>query len=270
MSEKCQIFGIVGRDISYSLSPVVFNALFVAGKRRACYRLFDLKDRTLDSFMQAIDIVGIDGFNVTIPCKEEIIPYLKRLDKISADTGSVNLVMNRRGELVGYNTDYFGIADTIERKLKLEVRSKTVALIGSGGSARTVYYYLMRKRAAQIIGYHRSIASERRFGKYIASLPRAESYHPQTYKDRIRGIPDCDLIVNATPESVAKLCPKLRSSAGMKIFELRYSARTKPSPHIVDGTYMLAVQAVRNYRIMTGEDVSAERIMNIIRKARRR
>jgi shikimate dehydrogenase len=270
MSESCSVLGIVGRDISYSLSPVIFNTLFEAEGQRACYKLFDLKTGSLDTFMQAVAVLGVDGFNVTIPFKAEIIPYLKRLDKIAADTGSVNLVIKRQGELVGYNTDYFGIAETIERKLKLDVHGMRVLLIGSGGSARTVYHYLTRKKAAQIFVYHRSIASKRRFGGFVENLPRVEMYVPRNYKGRIGDTFDCDLIVNATPESVTKLCPSLRPSARTRVFELRYGSRTKPSPYIVDGTYMLAVQAAHNYRIMTGTSTPVDRIMNIIGKARRR
>jgi shikimate dehydrogenase len=270
LRRPCNIFGIVGRDIGYSLSPVIFNTLFRAEGRNDCYKLFDLKEESLDAFMQAVAALEVDGFNVTVPFKGEIIPYLKRLDKIAAETGSVNLVIRRRKDLVGYNTDYFGIADTIERKLKVDVVGKRVALVGSGGSARTVYYYLVRKRAAQIFVYHRSSASKQRFSAFVESLPRVENYSACTYKSKIGDLPECDLIVNATPESVAKLCPSLRPSSLMKVFELRYSGRTKPSPHIVDGIYMLAVQAVHNYRIMTGASASVSRIMDIIRKARRR
>jgi shikimate 5-dehydrogenase len=182
----------------------------------------------------------------------------------------VNLVMRRRGELVGYNTDYFGVADTIERKLKLNIRGKSVALIGSGGSARTVYYYLARKRAAQIFAYHRSSASKRRFRGFVDSLRQVKNYCACIYKSRIGDLPECDLIINATPEPVNKLCPSLVPSAKTKVFELRYYGRTKPSPDLVDGTYMLAVQAAHNYRIMTGTRASVDRIMRIIRKARRR
>jgi shikimate 5-dehydrogenase len=92
-----KIYGIVGCGIGYSLSPLIFNTLFKAKRLPAVYRLFDISPEGLAGFMQAAHLLRLDGFNVTIPFKEDVIEYLQKLDPVAAATGSVNLVLNPAG-----------------------------------------------------------------------------------------------------------------------------------------------------------------------------
>lgn len=268
MKSEPRIYGIVGRNIGYSLSPIIYNALFRAQGLTACYRTFDLKDRSLEQFVSAAGIIGLSGFNVTIPFKGEIVSYLHKLDPAADATVAANMVIARRNGLVGYNTDYPGIKATVENRLKCNIQGQKVALIGSGGSARTAFRYLWKKRAGAIAVYHRSRESERRFEAFVESLDAGRNYVPVRYSDRLSLDEDTVLCINATPALITRLLAGRMIPAGVRVFELRYFGRQVARPYVVNGEYMLAVQAALNYKIMTGIDVPVSRIMNIVKKAR--
>ena len=93
--------GLIGERLSHSYSAIIHNDI---GKYK--YELFSLPESELELFLQRRDFSGI---NVTIPYKKAVIPYCDRLDSTAHRIGSVNtIVKDSRGELCGYNTDYFG------------------------------------------------------------------------------------------------------------------------------------------------------------------
>jgi shikimate dehydrogenase len=269
MKTDGKIFGIVGCNIGYTLSPTIYNSLFKSEKIRACYRVFDLAESSIDDFMNAANLLNLDGFNVTIPFKTDILTFLHKLDRIAAATFSVNQVICRNGKYLGYNTDYDGIASTLRDKLRIDVKGKRIAIIGSGGSARTAYYYSVKQRAKRITVYHRSVEGMRKFQAYARTLPRREEIELVQYDKKLGKLDDFDLCINATPAAYSTLHSGKRSRK-MKLFELGYTGRQPKSRGHVNGFYMLAVQAARNFEIMTGRKVSTDRILTIIREARRR
>lgn len=270
MTTTGKLFGIIGHKIGYSLSPVIYNRLFVQSQIAAGYGLFDIAPSELTTFMESVRLLPLDAFNVTTPYKTEIISHLDKLDAIALACSSVNLVTNRRGGLTGCNTDYQGIKATIEQKLKLYPAGKRVAIIGSGGAARTVYYYLIRSRAKQVTVYHHSADREREFAAYTGSLPRADSYICRSFRKKIPDLADIDLCVNCTPQPVSRLLSSNVLKQVGRVFELRYNTGIRPGKHYCDGDFMLAVQAAANFELMTGMAVNVDKIVKIIGQARRR
>lgn len=259
------IFGIIGSGIGYSLSPRIFNTLFREEKVPAVYRLFDLRPDGLPEFVRAARLLNVDGFNVTIPFKEDIIEYLHRLDNIAAATGSVNLVLNKKGRWFGYNTDYCGIEATLHRLKALRLKGCRVAIIGSGGAARTVYYLLAKHNVGRISVFHHSARRAESFASYVQGLRHPDSYEAMRFSRRIKSLPDCDLLVNCTPQPLEKMLPEGQLSSAGHIFDLRYAGAGLRGKRIVDGSYMLAVQAAHNFKLMTGVTVAAERVLKIMK-----
>ena len=264
MAGETAIYGIVGENIDYSLSPAIFATLFKRHQVDAIYQRFDIGKAQLAAFVIAARTVPIAGFNVTIPHKENITQYLSGCDPISTATGSVNLVINRAGKLHGHNTDYAGVAASIEEKLALRVAGKRVIVVGSGGAARTVFYYLVQKRAAVITVLHHSPAREKSFSKWARGIVGKAIYQSQMLNKRQAEFGDADLVVNCTPELIGRLFDRKSVGAMRRVFELRYSSGRKPSKTYVSGEYMLAIQACEAYRIITGIKVAAEDMMRIV------
>jgi shikimate dehydrogenase len=264
MKQNTPIYGIIGTDIGHSLSPTIYQELFEQKDIRAIYNIFDLRNSDLSDFIKSARLLPLAGFNVTIPHKRAIISLLDRLDFVAEQTQSANLVINRKGVLHGYNTDYEGIRQSIESRLRLVVRGANVAIIGSGGGAQTAYYYLVSHGARAIHVYHRSPASLLRFGSFVRRLPRPSSYRPALLEDAIDDLTGCDLCINCTPVSITDLADRTVLKRVARIFELRYGNYDLIKRAHLRGNYMLAVQAIRNFKVMTGQEVTANRVLKII------
>lgn len=124
-------FGLTGYPLGHSLSPVIHRELFKIGGINGEYNLFEISPDALKNKFSKL--TGLDGFNVTIPHKIDVIPLLDELDERAALFGAVNTVKPGK-KLKGYNTDCYGFLRAI--KMADIDLSGNVLLCGSGGVAR--------------------------------------------------------------------------------------------------------------------------------------
>ena len=95
--------------------------------------------------------MGVSGFNVTVPYKEEIIPYLDELDALARRIGAVNTVLNQKGRFIGYNTDALGFIASLKEDLDFVPKSKNIFIVGAGGAARAIGFALAKEKAKSIV-----------------------------------------------------------------------------------------------------------------------
>src|SRR5665648_975226 len=117
---QTKIFGILVRPVAHARSPAMYNAAFRHRGVNAAYVAFPVTD--LAQAVSGLRGLGIGGVSVTIPFKEEIIPFLDELDPQAARIGSVNTVVNRDGRLSGHNTDWLGAVTALQAKTSLKGR----------------------------------------------------------------------------------------------------------------------------------------------------
>lgn len=154
-------YGLLGKNIAYSFSKGYFTQKFKdLGLHDHSYENFDLKDIQEVEHMFTKN-TAIKGFNVTIPYKEAIIPYLTEIDQKAKKIGAVNTVKITKNGLKGYNTDAYGFKKSIDPFLQ---KSHTRALIlGTGGASKAVafvfdecdipYTYVSRHPKQQQLSY---------------------------------------------------------------------------------------------------------------------
>jgi 3-dehydroquinate dehydratase/shikimate dehydrogenase len=148
VTRQTRVYGVIGDPIGHSLSPLMHNAAFAARAVDAVYLPFRV--RRLDDFIKAVREFGISGFSVTLPHKENILKYLDGCDPLAVEIGAVNTVQVRRGgRLYGYNTDYTGVLQSIERHVPLA--GSRVLLAGAGGSARAAAFALAKSGASVVV-----------------------------------------------------------------------------------------------------------------------
>ena len=129
-------FGIIGYPLLHSFSARYFNEKFATEQIDAEYSLYPMKDLTSEKMNELMDHLA--GFNVTLPHKQAVIPFLERLDETAQAIGAVNVVHTR----VGYNPDCLGFIDSI-RPLLREYDRKALVL-GTGGASKAVCYGLRK------------------------------------------------------------------------------------------------------------------------------
>ena len=134
-------YGLIGKKLGHSFSREIHQRL--GGYD---YLLQELTPVQLPAFLEKRDFRGI---NVTIPYKQTVIPLLDEVDPKAAAIGAVNTIVNRRGRLCGYNTDYDGMA-ALARHAGLTLKNKNVLILGTGGTSRTAMTVAADLGAAEI------------------------------------------------------------------------------------------------------------------------
>ncbi|WP_335965924.1 shikimate dehydrogenase [Galbibacter sp. PAP.153] len=154
-------FGLLGRNISYSFSQGYFTEKFKElGLTGYSYVNFDVQK--IEDFQEIINSTkGLVGFNITIPYKEAIFPYLTAIDPEAKEIGAVNVVKVVPNGLKGYNTDVHGFKESLRPHLK--PWHTNALILGTGGASKAVahalkslqipYKYVSRTASSGKIGY---------------------------------------------------------------------------------------------------------------------
>ena len=131
-------FALIGHPVSHSFSAQYLNSRFQNEDIDAYYELIDLPD--IDKFIALARSGKYQGFNVTIPHKKAIIPYLDQLSPEAAAIGAVNVIQIKDNKLIGHNTDIIGFRNTFEPMLK--PNHSHAVILGTGGASQAVQYVL--------------------------------------------------------------------------------------------------------------------------------
>ncbi|MBL7704853.1 MAG: shikimate dehydrogenase [Taibaiella sp.] len=129
-----KVYGIIGKSLQHSFSPRYFNNKFSDYNIDAVYEAFELEN--IDAFPGLLRQKQLAGINVTIPYKEQVIPFLDELDPSAESIGAVNCIQAHKGRLVGYNTDITGFTRSLQPLLKAQHRRALV--LGTGGAAKAI------------------------------------------------------------------------------------------------------------------------------------
>jgi shikimate dehydrogenase len=134
-----QRYGLIGFPLKNSNSANYFNQKFAEQGIDAIYQNFALE--SIETFPELIkNHLDLNGLNVTIPFKQQVIPFLNHLDLVAQQIGAVNTIKFTQNELIGYNTDVFGFEKSILPLLKPWHQSALV--LGTGGASKAVNYVL--------------------------------------------------------------------------------------------------------------------------------
>ena len=141
--------GIVAEKLGHSLSPYIHNYWSKKYNRNLKYQKFEISKKKLTNFFEAFKKnKKFKGFNVTIPYKTNIISLCDKTTLKSKKIGSVNLVYKKNNLIIGDNTDVIGFEKSFKKLNKIQ--SKKILLIGAGGAARSILYYLNKKSIENI------------------------------------------------------------------------------------------------------------------------
>ena len=173
-----KLFGLLGKDIGYSFSRNYFSKKFAVENLKHQYVNFDLND--LSNFGELLNQKDIAGMNVTIPYKQDVIPFLDTLDPVAKAIGAVNTIVFKNGEKIGYNTDHIGFKKTLLKHLK--PHQKQALVLGTGGASKAICYVLEQLNI-KVLKVSRNEAKDKK------------TYAQLTNKDYI----DHTLIINCTP-----------------------------------------------------------------------
>lgn len=260
-----KVFGVVGDPISQSLSPAIMNA---ALRRENVNGVFlALHAKSIKDLMACMREIPIHGLAITMPYKEEIIPFLDNTDPATAKIGACNTVVRSQdGKLYGFNTDTSGVVRPLEARMTLnDVR---ILVLGAGGAARAAAFGL-KDRGAQIFILNRSLPAAQK----LARQAKARTIKRADLK-RL----DFDVIINATPVGMGNDRESPLNADEIKaqyVFDMIYDpAETKllrlakeRGAQVIAGSEMFVHQAARQFEIWTGKPAPRDEMLRIVQVA---
>lgn len=270
ISGSTEIYGLIGDPVEHSFSPPMMNAAFSSMNLDARYLAFQVKAEEVFEAIAGIRALNVAGVNVTVPHKSSVIPYLDEVTPLAKKIGAVNTISNVKGHLTGTNTDFSGFIRSL-KTLNFSPKNKTIALLGSGGSARALLAGLADAGALRVIVHNRTAE---RAEKLVTEFSQ---YFPQTKLEAVslQTIHETplDLLVNTTTVGMfssdlpvdLKECRKINLLADI-IYSPRQTSLLKQAEELgitaVNGIGMLLYQGCDAFTFWTGKQAPEEVMRN--------
>jgi 3-dehydroquinate dehydratase/shikimate dehydrogenase len=255
-----RVYGVLGSDVTRSLSPALHNRAFSLLGIDAVY--VPLQAEALEPFVAALPTLGVAGFSVTRPYKTAILRYLFDVEEKAAQAGSVNTVVVREGLLYGSSTDGAGVLRPL--RAKTAIKGRRVVILGAGGAARAAAFALRDAGArVAILARDRARAAELAAAVGGAHDPLdALALHP------------FDILINATPlgsgaaPGETPVHVTLHRQAAV-VFDMVYEPRETPFLRdagaagcaTIDGLQMLVAQGAAQFETWTGREAPVEAML---------
>ncbi len=208
ISGTTTLLGLIGTPVEHSKSPAMYNHCFQKFGLDWAYLAFNIPQEKAGDAVQAIRTLGMRGANVTMPCKNAVIPYLDKLTPAAEAIQAVNTIVNENGTLVGHNTDGCGYTQNLRRS-GVEVKGKRIVLLGGGGAASAIAIQAALEGAAEIAVFNLKDAFWPRVEKGLQAIAKAAPGCAITLNDLQdrealhQAILRCDILSNATRVGMA-------------------------------------------------------------------
>lgn len=257
-----KILGVIGDPVAHTSSPAMHNAALEALALDYVYVAFHVDPSHLSQAIAGMRALGVAGLNVTVPHKQEVMQYVDEVSPEAVAIGAVNTIANREGRLIGYNTDAFGIIESLKRDGGMETLPAQVALLGAGGAARAILYALLAQpEVERVCLFNRTVAKAEalaadldQHGKVVVG--------PMSSAD----IKEAGLLINSTSvgmhphEGESPLVDASVLHADMLVADIVYKPQKTRlmeqaeavGAKSINGLGMLAWQGARSFEIWTG------------------
>ena len=184
-------FLVIGNPIKHSLSPQLHQYWFGKNKINAEYKKLKIDQKQIKKILDKIRKKQIEGINVTIPFKNSVIKYLDILEGDAKKTSSVNTIYLRKQKLIGDNTDVYGFAFGILKKIKSKI--KAAGIIGAGGVTSSIILALIKKGVRKIYITNRTFSKLKVFKKKFKGI-----IFPIRWNEYLKEFREVQILINVS------------------------------------------------------------------------
>ena len=274
-----RLAAVVANPIKHSISPFIHNSAFEATNTNGVYLAWEVDATELAETVANIRRYQMYGINLSMPYKEQVIPYLDRLSEEACLIGAVNTVVNREGTLIGYNTDGKGFFKSLP---SFKISRKRLVLLGAGGAAKAILAQAILDGVSQISVFVRSSSMEKT-RPYLEKIQNATGFRVDLFAlEDVQNLQDsitqADLLVNATsvgmdgssqpiPTSIVLPEKLLVADVIYQPFETPFLkwARNQGNQSI-NGLGMLLYQAAEAFELWTGKEMPTDQIWELLKQ----
>lgn len=238
------ITGVIGYPLKQTYSPLIHNTAFNKLKINGVYYPMSVQPGDFGTVISILKKLNFTGVNITNPYKKMVLKYLDSFDHTAILIGAVNTVLIEKNKSIGFNTDFYGFQKSLAEH-NINLKKRTVLLIGAGGVASACAYVLKHSQPAKVFIANRTILKALK----IANLCKAEVIGFKQIKQVGKYI---DVVINATSIDLQKkIIPVLKS--GSIYYDTNYGFKQINCKRIflVNGISMLIYQAALSFSIWT-------------------
>ena len=245
-----KLFAVFGKPVLHSKSPQIWNHAFACQGIPAHY--FRINPLNADNAVRIIRELPLAGCNITTPFKGDMLECLDVIDESAELLGAVNTIRNNDGRLTGYNTDAYGVVNSLKEDLA-DPDGKKVVVLGAGGAARAAVYGLLRTNARDVVllnrTYGKAVKAAERLGCRAAYFGRAQFE-----------IQDADILISCVPSN-RRIIRKHWLHEGLAVFDANYASDSvllkdaqQAGCHVITGLNWLVHQAVPAFELFFEEN----------------
>ena len=259
--------GIIGYPLSHTLSPSMHNFIYQKLGIDVEYKKWEISPNNLKSHIEKINKENYIGANITVPYKEKIVPLLDEIRNEAKFTGAVNTIVKNNNKLIGYNTDVYGIEQTLDIKLKNDVINNAV-IFGAGGAAKAALFVLLQRGLNNLTIVNRTKSNALKMISKFNNVNCDQNIITLNEKSQIKSAClSADLIINTTIlgmkgsgyEDISPIDSTFIDSNSV-IFDMVYNPTKTPlikialerNANIIEGLNMLVYQAIKSIELWTG------------------
>ncbi len=281
---KTKFLGVIGDPVEHSLSPTMQNCALAKLNLDYVYLPLPVKAEGLEKALAGFEAIGLVGFNVTIPHKQNIMPLLNKISAIAQMVGAVNTVWRTDNGWEGTNTDIAGFIAPLQGLKRWQ--GSTPVILGHGGAARAVVVGCSELGCGDIQVVGRNEEKLLQFYKSWQDTPLQNKVKVHPWRNLSRLLPQADLLVNTTPVGMyphvdnspvdRELMTKVKQSA--IAYDLIYNPRPtqflqiaqQQGLQIIDGTEMLVEQGASALEIWVKQSAPVETMREALLAALKR
>ena len=259
--------GIIGYPLSHTLSPSMHNFIYQKLGIDVEYKKWEISPNNLKSHIEKINNENFIGANITVPYKEKIVPLLDEIRNEAKFTGAVNTIVKNNNKLIGYNTDVYGIEQTLDIKLKNDVINNAV-IFGAGGAAKAAFFVLLQRGLNNLTIVNRTKSNALKMISKFNNVNCDQTIITLNEKSQIKSAClSADLIINTTIlgmknsgyEDISPIDSTFIDSNSV-IFDMVYNPTKtqlikialERNANIIEGLNMLVYQAIKSIELWTG------------------
>ena len=259
-----KVVGLIGEPVEHSFSPPMHNEAFKILGLDYVYVPFNVSPDNLKSAIEGANSLNIQGLNVTIPHKINVIKYLKELDPIAELIGAVNTIDFKN--LKGYNTDGIGCIRAIEEVTK--IKDKNIVVAGAGGAARAIVFYLAKYGAEEVNILNRNLKKAENLANDLLASNLISNVNSSDISEISKFISDADILIDTTPIGMH---PNVSDEPIVKAADIHeelvvndivynpnetvlLKEAIKANAKVVYGIKMLLYQGAESFKIWTGRE----------------
>ncbi|MGO1468465.1 MAG: shikimate dehydrogenase [Tissierella sp.] len=275
---KTGLICLLGSPVEHSKSPYMHNLSFKSLGLDYAYMAFDIEKEKVKEAVNAMKVLDVRGFNITMPHKEIVMKYLDEIKEDAKLIGSVNTVLNKKGKLIGHNTDGKGLIKALKKR-DVEYKDKKIIIMGAGGAAKAVAIELALKGAKEIVIVNRSLENAQKISSTINKNIKTSKARSLLLDENIvkEELEEGSILINATSIGMGETIGKSIINDShilhdhLFVVDLIYnpvetkflSLAKEKGCKTMNGLDMLIYQGALAFKIWTGKDMPLEVIKRV-------